>query len=90
MHTLHIVSKSPTHPRFRECLGMVSPEDAVFLTGNGVVALSDSRVSLPLNLYALSDDMAARAVEQTSHPCTPIGFDTMVDMTLQAQRIISW
>lgn len=92
MHTLHIVSKSPGHPRFRECLGIASDQDAVLLTGNGVVALLDSSIHLPAQVYALQDDMQARALDTDGgpHKCSAIGFDTMVELSIQAQRVISW
>lgn len=90
MHTLHIVSKSPGHPRFLECLSMVDTNDVVLLTGNGVVALADSSIEVPSPLYALEGDIQARALTPDSARCQVIGFDDMVALTIQAQRVISW
>lgn len=90
MHTLHIVSKSPGHPRFRECLAMVDTNDVVLLTGNGVAALADTSIEVPSPLYALQDDIQARALTPDSARCRVIGFDEMVALTIQAQRVISW
>lgn len=90
MHTLHIVSKSPGHPRFLECLFLVDTKDAILLTGNGVVALADSSIQVPAPLYALHDDIQARALTPDSAQCRVIGYDDMVALTIQAQRVISW
>ncbi|MBS8239084.1 sulfurtransferase complex subunit TusB [Marinobacter lipolyticus] len=93
MHTLHIVSKAPGHRRFRECLGMVGDQDAILLTGNGVIAIADTHIQLPDQVYALTDDLQARALadkDQVPHNCTAIDFETMVELSIQAQRVVSW
>jgi len=90
MHTLHIVSKPPGHTRFRECLGMMGVQDAILLTGNAVTALADSTVNLPDTVYALREDLRARAIETPQDSSGHITFDDMVSLTIQAQRVISW
>ncbi|WP_036190971.1 sulfurtransferase complex subunit TusB [Marinobacter lipolyticus] len=90
MHTLHIISKSPGHTRFRECLGMMGEQDAILLTGNAVTALADSTITLPETVYALQEDLRARAIDPEQDISGQVTFDDMVSLTIQAQRVISW
>lgn len=90
MHTLHIISKSPGNTRFRECLGMIGEQDAILLTGNAVTALSDSTITLPETVYALQEDLRARAIDPGQDISGQVTFDDMVSLTIQAQRVISW
>lgn len=90
MTTLHILNKSPDHPRFVLCVSTLASDDQLLLTENAVLALADTTVSLPANVLALSPDMKARGLNQANLSQYGIGFDGMVRLTAQATRIISW
>ena len=42
--TLHILNKSPDHPRAAKCLEMVSEEDGLLLIGGGVLFLAAAKL----------------------------------------------
>ncbi len=69
---------------------MMGVQDALLLTGNAVTALADSTVTLPDTVYALQEDLRARASESPQDASGHITFDDMVSLTTQAQRVISW
>ncbi len=90
MTTLHILNKSPDHPRFTLCMKALAGSDQLLLTENAVLALTDSETSLPATVLALSADMMARGLTQADLSEHGIGFDDMVRLTAHATRIISW
>ncbi|WP_083260285.1 sulfurtransferase complex subunit TusB [Marinobacter sp. X15-166B] len=90
MTTLHILNKSPDHPRFALCLAAVTGEDQLLLTENAVLALADTTLTLPARVAALAADMDARGLTGNGLSRYGVGFDHMVRLTTQASRIISW
>lgn len=89
-HTLHILNKTPDHPRFSECLGTLGADDALLLTENGVLALA-ADISLKTDrIFALAPDMQARGMTGSTGHSTLVDYPEMVDLSLQAQRVISW
>lgn len=68
MSTLHIVNKSPFRTdALQRCLTLVAPGDSILLIEDGVLAanlstLAGSLAGREVDCYALSDDLAARAV----------------------------
>ncbi|KAA1175160.1 sulfurtransferase complex subunit TusB [Marinobacter salinexigens] len=89
-HTLHILNKTPDHPRFSECLGMSSSDDALLLTENGVLALTTSRVLGDRTVYALKSDLTARAIDTHQSNVGAIDYQGMVELSLKAKRVICW
>lgn len=90
LHTLHILNKTPEHPRFKECLSMLGSDDALLLTENGVVALEGAHNLKAARLYALSSDACARGLGKNPGEAHYVDYTEMVALTLQAQRVISW
>ncbi|QSP93787.1 sulfurtransferase complex subunit TusB [Marinobacter salinisoli] len=90
IHTLHILNKTPEHPRFNECLAMLGPEDALVLTENGVTALPVTQ-QLPLHsVFAIQSDLEARGLPADGSAASTLDYEGLVDLTLQAKRVISW
>ncbi len=89
-HTLHILNKTPDHPRFSECLGTLGTDDALILTENGVLALATEINLKTSRIYALTPDVEARGMAGTTRNSILVDYPEMVDLTLQAQRVISW
>ncbi|WP_273203553.1 sulfurtransferase complex subunit TusB [Marinobacter subterrani] len=88
--TLHILNKSPGHPRAAQCLALLSEGDALLLIENGVLLLSaESRPSV-CRVFALSADVAARGLGNTAGNETRVAFSDMVALSLQARKVISW
>lgn len=90
MMTLHILNKSPEHPRFRLCLEAVSDVDQLLLIENAVLALSLEGIELPgSRIMALASDLDARGVAVNT-PVDTIHYDGMVAVAAAADRVISW
>lgn len=89
IQTLHILNKSPEHPRFARCLSMAGPDDAILLIENGVLGLA-ATTSTSGKLLTLAPDMAARGLGNGTTPVETINYDGMVDLTTRAQQVISW
>jgi len=90
IQTLHILNKSPEHPRFARCLSVAGPDDAVLLIENGVLGLGAAIASAPGKLLALAPDMTARGMNDGSGSVETIDYDGMVELTTRAQQVISW
>ena len=90
IQTLHILNKSPEHPRYARCLSMAGPEDAVLLIENGVLGLGTASASTSGKLLALEADMAARGMGGQSGTAETVDYDAMVELTTRAQQVISW
>ncbi len=89
-HTLHILNKTPDHPRFGECLGSLGSDDALILTESGVLALAVDVSPNTSRVYALASDVQARGMTGKTGNAVVVDYGDMVDLTLQAQRVISW
>lgn len=88
--TLHILNKSPEHPRAAQCLALLSEGDALLLTENGVLLLSAGRLPAAGKVFALSPDVSGRGLGNAVGDATMVEFGDMVSLSLQAQRVISW
>lgn len=91
IQTLHILNKSPDHPRAARCVEMMSAEDGLLLTGNGVLLLARGNL-LPgaSKVFVLIPDVEARGLGDLSGNVSSVDFGEMVTLSLQAQRVISW
>ena len=85
--TLHILNKSPDHPRAKLCHQAVSEGDALLLTENGVLGALQPNTSG--KYYALAPDLETRAISATG-PCEQVSYQDMVKMAASAQNVISW
>ncbi|MCK7548498.1 sulfurtransferase complex subunit TusB [Marinobacter koreensis] len=91
IRTLHILNKTPDHPRFNRCLASLGSEDALLLTEDGVLAAASDRFTgFAGPVYALRADLEARAVEVAGGTLSPVDFEGMVKLTTEAEQIISW
>ena len=90
IHTLHSVNKRPDHPAFVACLSSITDQDGLLLTESGVLALADREATLKGTVYALTPDLQARAIAVDGLDVQSIDFDTMVALTTEATRVISW
>lgn len=51
--TLHILNKSPDHPRATQCLASLASNDALLLTENGVLLMATSKLPEHARVLAL-------------------------------------
>lgn len=90
IQTLHILNKSPEHPRFARCLSMAGPKDAVLLIENGALGLGAASARASGKLMVLAPDMTARGVNDGAGSAEIIDYERMVELTTRAQQVISW
>ncbi len=98
---LHTVTKSPfSHYALRDCLQLISPNDALLLLEDGVYACKpDTNVTVHLKqlsdmgamVYAIADDLAARGlVAGLPEFVQPIDYPGFVELTAQFKATHSW
>ncbi|MFL1405202.1 DsrH/TusB family sulfur relay protein [Marinobacter sp. M1N3S26] len=85
--TLHILNKTPGHPRFTACFVGMAEGDLLLLTENAVLALVDDNIRLPESTQALAADCEARGV---GGGIPLVDYRGMVQLTDRFSRIISW
>ena len=98
---LHTVTKSPfDHHALRDCLQLISPDDALLLLEDGVYACRpDTDVMIHLKqlsdtgamVYAIADDLAARGLAGALPGFVkPIDYAGFVELTTQHTATHSW
>ncbi|MFU2314999.1 sulfurtransferase complex subunit TusB [Rahnella sp. PCH160] len=94
---LFTLSSSPQHCDFSLLLKMVTPDDALLLMQDGVLAaIHDSEACELLSqyvqsVYVLSEDLAARGlVGQISHKATLIDYTGFVALTEKHAQQTAW
>ncbi len=93
LHTLHT---APRHPAFSDLLGILSPDDAVLLLGDGVyAALNDTPAYRHLSasgadLYVLRDDADAAGITDRLDNDRLITIDKFVLLTEQYTQQMAW
>ena len=99
MTTLHILNASPTQTsQLSSCLRVLSAEDAVVLSGEAVQALRSGSIAAQqlqacdrsYRLYALEEDVQARAIDSTGMPVTLLDYPALVALCVEYTRINSW
>lgn len=90
IQTLHILNKSPDHPRTIRCFEMLAENDGLLLTENGVLLLATGNLPGVSKVFALVPDAKARGLGHLEGNVGYVDFPEMVALSLQAQRIISW
>ncbi|MFV8571010.1 sulfurtransferase complex subunit TusB [Marinobacter sp. SBS5] len=88
--TLHILNKSPEHPRYNTCMQVLVPADTLVLIENGVLAAAGTQPEPPCQVFALAADIEARALESTCGDIKTIDYDGLVQLTANHEKIISW
>lgn len=90
MATLHVVSHSPfTDGRLASCLRVLGAEDGVLLCGDAVYALADSAALPRQRLYALAEDIEARAIAP-GVPVQQVDYRGFVALSLEYARVNTW
>lgn len=99
MSTLHVLSHSPFgDDRFTSCLRLLGEHDALLLSGEAVQALRQSTApfeqleALPagITLFALEEDVAARALGALPSRITPLDYPGFVALCIQHDKVNSW
>ncbi|WP_287813619.1 sulfurtransferase complex subunit TusB [Pseudomonas sp.] len=89
MATLHVLSHSPfSDQRLASCLRVLGARDGVLLTGDAVYALlNDDLAHLAGRLYALEEDVKARALTTTAQVVDYTGF---VQLSIDYDKVNTW
>lgn len=99
MTTLHILNAAPAHnAQLSSCLRVLAAEDGVLLCGEAVQALRAGSAAAEqlvaceqqYHLYALQEDVAARAIDTAQLPVTLVDYPAFVGLTVKYARVISW
>jgi tRNA 2-thiouridine synthesizing protein B len=99
MSTLHLLSHSPfADSSFSSCLRLLAPGDGLLLIGDAVYGLqADSQplrdlLQLPasVSLFALQEDLHARAIATVPKRVTAIDYASFVEMCVNFSRVNSW
>lgn len=90
IQTLHILNKSPDHPRAIRCFEVLAEKDSLLLTENGVLLLATGNLAGVSRVFALAPDAKARGLGHRECNVAYVDFPEMVALSLQAQRVISW
>ncbi|WP_044872821.1 sulfurtransferase complex subunit TusB [Pseudomonas sp. LFM046] len=99
MATLHILSHSPfADSRLGSCLRLLGPNDGLLLCGDATYALqpgSIARQALELMsdavaLYALSEDLDARALTDLPQRAKPLDYPAFVELCCHYDKVNSW
>lgn len=91
MPVLHVLNKSPDHPRFGYCLSALADNDALILIENAVFGLG-SASRFKCQVYALKDDVEARGLPSPSaeEAIELIDMSRWVTLTATHSRIVHW
>ncbi len=99
MTTLHILNASAAQDtQLSSCLRVLSANDGIMLCGEAVQALRAGSVAAQklLNceqtyrLYALQEDVQARAIDTAEMPVTLLDYPAFVALCVDYTRVNSW
>ena len=99
MTTLHILNAAPTQTtQLSSCLRVLSAGDGIVLCGEAVQALRAGSVAAQqlqgidpsCKLYALEEDVLARAIDAEALPVTLLDYPAFVALCVDNSRINSW
>ncbi|WP_313025967.1 sulfurtransferase complex subunit TusB [Pseudomonas lopnurensis] len=99
MATLHLLSHSPfADDRLASCLPLLGADDALLLSGDAVYALrANTRQRQALEklpetvaLFALEEDVRARALEALPARVTLVDYPGFVELSCRYERVNSW
>lgn len=99
MTTLHILNASPAQTtQLNSCLRVLFTGDGVVLCGEAVQALRAGCVAAEqlqacdrtFQLYALEEDVLARAIDSDSMPVTLLDYPAFVALCVDYSRVNSW
>ncbi|MHA7848906.1 sulfurtransferase complex subunit TusB [Serratia sp. D1N4] len=94
---LYTLSHSPSHCDLPALLRLTTPDDALLLLQDGVLAGLTGSIHLdlllnaPISLYALQDDVDARGLcGHISHNVTLISYTLFVELTERHRNQMNW
>lgn len=99
MTTLHILNAAPTQAtQLSSCLRVLSAGDGIVLCGEAVQALRAGSVAAQqlfstereYRLYALQEDVLARAIDTQGLPLTLLDYPAFVALCVDYSRVNSW
>lgn len=99
MTTLHILNASPsTATQLKSCLRVVSSGDGIVLCGEAVQALRPGSAAAEqllacqqtYHLYALQEDVQARAIDTTMVSVALLDYPAFVALCVDYARVNSW
>lgn len=99
MTTLHILNGSPSQTaQLSSCLRISSIGDGMVLCGEAVQALRAGSVAAQqlqdidraCKLYALEEDVLARAIDTQDMPVTLLDYPAFVALCVEYARVNSW
>lgn len=99
MTTLHILNASPAQAtQLNSCLRILSAEDGIVLCGEAVQALRAGSVAVQqllacdraYRLYALEEDVLARAIDCAELPVILLDYSKFVAVCVEYTRVNSW
>lgn len=97
MNTLHLLNKSPfLSNTFDTVLVFIHEHDGILLTGDAVYALQPNTVflmkmkQLPVTIYALNEDMTARAIDSTLDNIKTVDYSAFVRLCTEYKKVVTW
>lgn len=99
MTTLHILNASPAQTtQLDSCLRVLFAEDGIMLCGEAVQALRAGSTAFQqlqncdkaYRLYALEEDVLARAINIADLPVTLLDYPAFVAVCVEYARVNSW
>lgn len=93
---LHLVQSSPNQSSaLKDCLAMMSKQDTIVLMGPGIYALASANEQIAQlvqsrRLFAIDEDLVARSISNEQGASCSISYLKMVDLTLQADKTMTW
>ena len=94
MTTLHIVRQSAYSTNdFAQCIQVLSDADIIVFTDDGCYNVTHpctQKVSKDVKLMIISDHATARAIDINDTLVTTITMSDLVELTFQADRVITW
>lgn len=99
MTTLHILNASPAQAtQLNSCLRVLSAGDGVVLCGEAVQALRAGSAAAEqllncdriFQLYALEEDVLARAIDISHMPVILLDYPAFVALSVDCTRVNSW
>ena len=89
---LHIVSRSSFESTaLAECLQVFQSDDALLLTGSGVLSIGDASLQLPATCWVLAEDFELRFGGQAeASSFRLVDYSGWIDLCIQHGQTLSW
>ncbi|MCR9104721.1 MAG: sulfurtransferase complex subunit TusB [Gammaproteobacteria bacterium] len=93
---LHTLGALPDSAAFNDCMRLCRQSDALLLLGDGVYAACPNTQALyqlsalGIELYALTEDLAAAGIHCEGTTVQPVDMDGFVELTERYSRQMAW